>query len=372
MSSTYIHTKKKFGTTKLILKVLATIYFLFIAATIFYLWTVAQDRYRSTASFKIARQNDTGLDAGLVSLALPGLSDSGSMDSQIAIGYVASADFLLGVEKEYNLIEHYSSPKRDFVFRLDPSWTLEDRLEYYRGRIFAHFDKETGLTALTVDTFDPELSHKIAVDALQKAEAFINNLNHNVANQQLEFVSKEVNRTTERVMELNRELIALQNENRFISPGEVISASMSAVQQLQLDHLKGEADLATVLRDSPDSPQIEPLRSRLRSLKELIEIETAKLSGPDRDRLNQVLLRFNELQMKIEFANRIRAGAQTMLEKNRMEAAAHSRFFSVIQKPFLPEDVALPRRPYATVSIIVIAILLFLVARALTHSVFEA
>ena len=147
---------------------------------------------------------------------------------------------------------------------------------------------------------------------------------------------------------------------------------MAAVQELQLDHLKGEADLATILRDSPDSPQIEPLRSRLRSLRELIDIETAKLSGPERGRLNQVLLRFSELQLKLEFANRLRAGAHTMLEKNRMEAAAHSRFFSVIQHPFLPEDIALPRRPYATVSIVVLGLLLFLVFRALTHSVFEA
>jgi capsule polysaccharide export protein KpsE/RkpR len=60
-----------------------------------------------------------------------------------------------------------------------------------------------------------------------------------------------------------------------------------------------------------------------------------------------------------------------MLEKNRMEAVSLSRFFSVIQQPFMPEEQALPRRWYATATILIVGFLVFLVFRALTHSVFE-
>ena len=38
------------------------------------------------------------------------------------------------------LIAHYSAPERDFVFRMKPDWRLEDRLAFYRKRIYAHFD----------------------------------------------------------------------------------------------------------------------------------------------------------------------------------------------------------------------------------------
>lgn len=372
MTATYIHTSRKAGPIKLILKLLAILYFLFIAACIVYLWNFTQDRYLTSAAFKISRQDGSSMDAGMMSLALPGMTDSGSMDSQIAIGYISSADLLMELEKEFNLIEHYSSPEKDFVFRLNPKWKIEDRLEFYRKRISAHFDKETGLTAVTVDTFDPELSHTVAMALLKKAEGFINVLNQQIADQQLAFVRGEVERTAALVDSSNRKLLELQNEHSFISPEETIEASLSALQELQMDHLRAEAELASLRRDSPGSPQIDTLRSRMRSLQELIDVETAKLSGPDRNRMNQILLQYKELQLKLDFATRLRTGAETMLEKNRVEAVSRSRFFSVIQNPFMPEDPGLPRRPYAAISIIVVGLLLFFVVRALTHSIFEA
>jgi capsular polysaccharide transport system permease protein len=371
MSATYIHTKRKVGISGIILRTLAVLYFIAIALTVVYIWAFTQDRYVTTAAFKISRQDGSSVDSGLVQLALPGLTDSGSMDSQIAIGFVGSADLLMALEKEFDLIAHYTAPKRDFVFRMQPDWLLEDRLEFYRKRIFAHFDKDTGLTAVSVDTFDPELSHKIAQAVLTRAEAFINVINQEIADQQLAFVRSEVERTGTRVEEINRQLLELQNKHKFISPDDLIKGSVSAVQELQMDHLRADAELASLLRDSPGSPQIETLRSRLRSLQELIDIETAKLSGSERDRMNQILVEYKELELKLEFANRLRSGAEMMLEKNRIEAASRSRFFSVIQKPFLPEDSALPRREYATATIIVLGILLFLVFRALTHSILE-
>ncbi len=372
MTATYIHTKKSAGFTGLLLKFLAVVYFAAIAASIFYIWSFAQDRYATSAAFKISRQDGSSVSSGLVQLALPGMTDSGSEDSQISIGFITSTDLLMDLEKQFNLIEHYSAPKSDFVFRMNPKWPLEKRLDFYRARIYAHFDKDTGLTAVAVDTFDPKLSHDIAESLLSKAEDFINKLDQQIADKQLAFIRSEVDRTDQRVVELNRELVAFQNEHRFINPDEIITSSLAAVQELQMEHLRLEATLTSTLRDSPDSPQIDPMRSRLRSLQELIDQQNAKLSGPERDRMNELLIRFKDLQGKIEFATRIRAGAVTMLENNRVEAAKRSRFFSVIQKPYVPEDVSEPQRWYATISIIVLGLLVFLIFRALTHSVFEA
>ncbi len=371
MTATYIHTKKKQGWLALFLRLLALGYAAIVVAAVVYVWAFAQDRFVTKASFKISRQDGSTIDSGLVQLALPGLSDSGTMDSMLVIGYISSSDLLLPLEKEYHLEEHYSSAVKDRVFRLEPNASLEDRLEFYRKRIYGHFDKDTGLTLLSVDTFDPELSCRIAATILERAGAYINQLNHQIADQQLSFVRSEVERTQKRVAELNREMLELQNRHRLIAPDMEIESSIAALRSLELEHLRGTAELATLERDSPESPNIATLSSRLRSLKEIIDVETAKLSGPERDRLNQVLLEFKELQLKLDFANRLRTGSEAMLEKNRMEAASLSRFFSVVQQPFLPEEAALPRRWYATATILVLGFLVFLVGRAMTHSVFE-
>jgi capsular polysaccharide transport system permease protein len=372
MSSTYIRTKQNAGFARTVLKSLGVVYFLGLLMAIAYVWLLTQDRYVSKAAFKISRQEaGSGLDTSVVQLALPGIADSGSMDSQVTIGYINSADLLLDLEKQFNLIEHFSSPSQDFVFRMDPNGGLEDRLKFYRKHITADFNHDTGLTEINVDTFTPALSQEIAAAVLKRAEGFVNLINQDVADQQLEFIRGEVDRTSERVNEVHRELIELQNKHRFISPSEVINASLAAVQEMQMERFRAEAELASLLRDSPESPRIDNLESRLRSLNELIDKETTKLSGPERDRLNQILMEFKEIELRLETATRLRTGAEMLLEKNRIDAVARSRFFSVIQTPYLPEEVALPLRTYTTITMIFLGVLCFFIVRALVHSVHE-
>lgn len=371
MSATYIHTKRKAGLSILILRLLAILYFVTLVASVLYLWVFTQNRYISSAEFKVSQQSLSGSEAGIPQFSLAGLSDSGSSDSQIVIGYVNSSDVLLGLEKEYHLIQHYQSPKMDFVFRLKKDANLEERLEYYRARILAHYDKETGMTVITVDTFDPQTSQNIAKTLLKGAEDYINQVNQTIADQQLAFVSSEVERSAKKIDDLNVELITLQNENNFISPAESISATLSTVQKMKLEAFKSQAELATIERDSPNSPRIDNIRSQLRSLEELISVESAKLSGTEKDRLNQLLVRFKLLDSKMEFAVRLRTAAESMLEKTRLNAIARSRFLTVIQNPYLPEDVGLPLRPYATVTLLVLGGLLFFIFRAVTKSIFS-
>lgn len=371
MTSTYIHTRKKTPLFHLVLRLLYGLYFLGLALCIGYLWTMTQDRFTSTASFKISKQDSSGGDPGFAQLVLPGISDSSSADSQIAIGFINSVNLLKELETEFSLIDHYSSPKNDFIFRLNRGEPLEERLRYYRKRINAHFDKETGLTMVSVDTFDPALSQRVAEAVLRKSEDRINKLNREVADQRLHFVRSELERTAKNVEDVNGELVAFQNKHNLISPDDIISANLKAVHELRMEQLKLTADLDSLQRDSPDSPRISTMNSRLRSLNELISLEMNKLSGPEQDRLNQLLLQFKQLELKMDFAIKLRTGAQTLVEKTRVESIAQSRFFSVIQPPYLPEDVAIPRRGYATASIVALGLLAFLIIRALTNSAME-
>lgn len=371
MSATYIHTHRKTGLKNLILRCLAFLYFVGLGLSVVYLWAFMQDRYICTAEFNISKQNSTGTEVGLVQLALPGLTDSGSQDSQVTIGYIDSADLLMDLEKEFDLKKHYSSLPRDPVFRLSADALLDERLDYYRSRISAHFDKETGMTVVRVDAYDPALSKRITEALLKKSEAFVNAINHDIADQQLSFVRSEVERTDKHVQEVNEELLTLQNAHNFISPDEAISSSLRAVESLRVELFRAEADLSTMLRDSPNSPRIDTTRSRVRSLNELIDSESARLSGPEKDRLNLLLIQYKQLQLKLEFAIRLRSGAEMMQEKNRTDAIAQSRFFTVIQHPYQPEKPEIPRRPYATVTVIAVGLFAFWILSAIARSLFD-
>lgn len=371
MTATYIHSRKKMRKTKLVLRTLAIFYFILVALAVTYLWTMTQDRFISTASFKISRQDSSGVEAGLAQLVIPGISDSSMTDSLVAIGFIDSSDLLLDLESRFSLISHYSAPSRDFLFRLAPNAPLEERLEYYRSRIKAHFNKETGLTNVTVDTFDPKLSQKIAIDLLKRSEDFINHLNQDIARQRLDFINGEVTRAAKSVENINSEMLTLQNKHNLISPDATITENLRLVHELRVERLRMIAEADSLERDSPDSPRSESLHSRIRSLNELIDIESAKLSGPEQDRLNQILVQFKQLELRLEFALKLRTGIESLLEKSRVETLARSRFFSVVQRPFLPEEVGTPQRPYTTATIIVLGILLFLILRALILSMIE-
>lgn len=363
--------QKQGGFLRIFLGMLGLAYFAMVGVVIAYVWLVAQDRFLSIATFKISRESSSGGDASFGSLALPGLSDAGSTDSEVAIGFIRSTDLLLEIESQFKLRDHYGSPKSDFVFRLKPDATLEERLEYYRKRIYATYDKETGLTNLTVDTFDRELSKDLADNVLGRTEVFINKLNQSIADEQLKFLRGEVERAEKQVSDVSLAILQLQNAHNLVDPDAQISSNLKILQDLKMERLRAESTLASIERDSPGSPRIETLRSQLRSLDEQISIETAKLSGPEQERLNQILYKYKELQMKLDFHTHLRTGAETMLEKHRMDAAANTRFLSIIQKPYKPEDVGYPQREYATVTIIVMGILLFLLLRVFVHSVYE-
>ena len=128
----------------------------------------------------------------------------------------------------------------------------------------------------------------------------------------------------------------------YIGQLQTITATLKRVEELRMEHLHTETTLASLQRDSPDSPRIETLNSRLHSLDEQITVESAKISGPEQDQLNQILARYKELEIKLEFANKLRLGSESLFEKHRVDAMSNSRFISVIQHPFLPEDSKSP------------------------------
>lgn len=353
-------------------RIFTFVYFLGLFLTIGYIWTFAQDRYTTSAAFKISRQDiaSTTLSA-LSSLAIPGVSDSGSMESQIVIGYLQSADLLTDVEEKLGLEKHYNSPSKDWFFRLKDDAPLEKRLEYYRKFITAEYDPETGLTVISAESFDPEVSRKIVDYLLRKSDEFINGLNRSIADQRLSFIHSELDRAEKNLIAANQEVLDFQNVHNLISPEEAISDSLAAVQSLRMQRLNTSGQLATLVRESPESPRIDSLKSRLASLDELIEQEIAKLSGPEKGRLNKLLAEYQRLTLNLDFATEIRKGVQQQIEKTRIEAIATSRFFSVIQHPYLPQEPSAPRPWYASLTIFILGFFLFLILRGLAKSAME-
>ena len=336
-----------------------------------YLMLLAQDRYQTISHFSVVVEEGNNAQASMGLLDMVAGTSAGATDAQVAIGFINSSDLLFDVEREFQLIEHYSAPNIDFFFRLEHNPTREECLRYYRKKIFAQLDAASGLIYLTVESFSPELSKELSKYILQKTAYFINNLNKDIATKRLSFARAELDRAQANIKEDENALLNFQNKHKVIQPEAIIQAQLEAIQALRLDKIRKGIELATLENSSPNSPMRASLGNAIANLENEIKNQEAALSGPEAQKLNQILAQFKELQLNLELSLNLRKGAELILEKTRAEAIATSRFFSVIQNPYLSDDNTHPRRLYLSITSAAVILLLIYIVRAIIISVYD-
>ena len=336
-----------------------------------YLYLVAEDRFQTISHFSVVVEESNNAEASMGLLDIVTGASAEATDAQVAIGFINSSDLLFKLETEFELIDHYTSPATDFVFRLKQNPTKRDCLDYYRKKIFAQADPESGLIHLTVESFSPMLSQEISKYVLNETEQFINNLNKEIAAKRLSFAQAELERSHHTIKSYEQALLDFQNKHKVIQPEAIIQAQLEAIQGLRLDKIRKGLELATIEASSPNSPMLMALGNAIENLEKEIKNQEAALSGPEAQKLNQILAQYKELELNLELSLNLRKGAELIFEKTRAEAIATSRFFSVIQNPYLSDDNTHPRRVYLSITSAAVILLLLYVIRAIIASVYD-
>jgi len=347
------------------------IYLACTAGAVWYVCNVAENRYDSIAHFSISREDSSQRDTATGLLGMMGDSATSNTDALTAIGFIRSANLLVELEKEFDLHKHYSASEDDILFRLEPDAPLEDRLEYYRKRISVEFNDSTGLTELTVQAYSPEAAEKVAKRILEHADTFINELNQTIAHKRMEFITSESKRAHDSVKSAKTELLAFQNKHQLIDPSSIIESRLTSVQELKQARIKAEIELESLKLTSPNSPAIKSLDIKLKSLQTQIERQEAEISGESNQKLNQLLAEHKELTYTLEQAQRLMENTDLLREKTRVETLSKSRFFSVIQNPYTPEEHAHPKRVYLTITILLCAFVIYYILKSILTSIFD-
>ncbi len=338
---------------------------------VIYICSFTQDRYVSKSQFSVVVKDTSNVD---LSSGLASMLSSGAVantDTQAAIGFISSADLLQEIEKEFDLVKHYSAPKTDFIFRLASNAPIEDRLAYYREHIIPEYNSSTGLIDLQVDTFSPELSFKISQKILSKTELFINTLNKDVAERRMGFVKQELKRSHDTIKSADKALLDFQSKHQIINPDAIIQARLESIQTLKLDLIRKEIELTTLKTSSPNAPNIRALKISIQELQLEIEKQERTFTSKQHENLSQILSEYRQLVLNMEFSQKLREGSEILLEKTRAEAISNSRFFSLIQNPYLAEEYTHPRRLYLSFTVTAIILLSFYIIRSLLMSIFD-
>ena len=323
-----------------------------------YFCVIVSDRFVSRAELVVKQADQIKMlpDA----LSMLGIGGSNHEDILIIQDYLKSPDLLDKLDKELGLKAHYQSHDIDYFSRLPENVSREDFIKYYRQNHSLHLDELSGVLTIELQAFDPAYGQRVVALMLQESDRFINKLGHQVALEQLAFVEKEVDRAYQRVQSEKAKVLDFQNNHHLISPESTSSARLGVVSQIEAQLAQQQAQLKQLQSYMKvTAPAVVSVQARVDALTQQLAQEQSRLTGADKDAMNEVTARYMDVQTQATLAADLYKSGLISLEQARVEAYRKLKHLLVISQPTLAEDAEYPRRLYNLLTTGVLLCLLY-------------
>lgn len=311
------------------------------AVAAWYWFSVAADRFVTTAGFVVRAVEDQGapdMMGGLTGLVG---ATATSSDTAVVLAFLHSRDLVEKVDAEVALAQAWANDDPLYGYK---GGTVEDLVAYWQRRVILTHDTTTGLVSFEVEAFDAATSQAIGTAILTHTETLINTMSERARRDAMASSEGEVTRAEERLRAATEAQRIFREEAGALNPLGSAEASIALIAQVeaQLSEVERQIDqLNGRVRD--DSPQLERLRVERAGL----ENEITRLRGDAGVDAN-LMARFESLELDKTFAQQAYAGALSALEAARVRAERVQRYLAIYQQPQTAERAVLPQRPLAT------------------------
>jgi capsular polysaccharide transport system permease protein len=315
--------------------IIAVIYFLGIAVS----------RYESVSTF-VVRSPSAAQMSELANLVQGSGVVSSADDAYIVNEYMASRDAMHDLIANNGLLEAFShwgfdplwAPSGTFWFKND-----ERLYRYYQNFVSVEYNATTGISALHLQAFRPDDAQRIAAALLQKSEALLNRMNERAQNDAIASAQKEVNLARENALGELQKVTDFRNREAVIDPTLQSTVVLDTMAGLTVQVAEANAQLAELLKSSPESPQIGALRLRVNALDEQIAKERAQFGG-NASSLAPRIAEYERLTLEREFAARAFLSALNTLESAKVDAQRRRTYLEQVARPNLPDYAGYPFR----------------------------
>ena len=315
----------------------------FLSLIYFGLW--ASPMYIAEARFAV-RGADNGIidTGGLASMLLPAGSAIGT-DVNIVTEYIQSPDIMEAVDKELHIFEHFASHDYDIISRLEGDATRDERLSYWQWAVKPSLDPETGIVALSVKAYEPDVAKKLAEAVLAKSEALVNAMSRRAQDDAITLAMREVKTAEGRVSKAQEAMRSFRDRSGMLDPTSTAGGLQGIVSELESEVVKTKAQIAEASTYmSKDAPALVGLRARLAAVEKQLAAEKLRLAGESKPgSMTSIAGEYEDLQIESEFARQQLVSAMTSLEAARVKAEAQSRYVVAFQVPILPDESLYPR-----------------------------
>ncbi|HMD66981.1 MAG TPA: hypothetical protein VKG22_10090 [Stellaceae bacterium] len=310
-----------------------------------YYFAIASDLYLSEAKFIVRSPKQVQTSSIGALLQSTGLGRAVD-DTAVVEDFIMSRDAVRKLERENDLRGVFGRPEGDLVTRF-PGILMRSDFEALFRR-YDHFvsvetDNTSGVTALRVKAYRPEDAHTIARALMSYSEQLVNELNERARRDALDTARGEVDRAEQQISQIQKELTAYRVQQKMLDPKTASSGVLELIGQMNAAQATARTQLGELLKNSPNSPQIPLVKTRIASLDTLIAEERAKLSG-ETNSVVTTLTEYERLTLDRELAEKALASAFTSLEAARLEAQRQQLYIETIAEPNLADYPLYPKR----------------------------
>lgn len=338
-----------------------------------YFFAIASDLYLSEVKFLVrgpAKAPTGSLSAMLSSAAVSSVSE----DTFAVHEYLLSRDAVRRLEREDDLRALLSRPEGDLITRFPgyQFWRSDFEALYkaYSRFVTVEIDSTSGVSTLHVKAYRPEDALRIAQALLGFSEQLVNALNERARHDALAVFQREVDGMEQRIGNIQAQLTAYRVKEKMLDPKSASAGPIELLAQMNAQLANSKAQLAEVIKNSPNSPQIPLVRTRIASLEKLILEERAKITG-DTNSVATALSEYERLDVQRMLAEKQLASAFTSLEAARIEAQRQQLYLETIAQPNLADYPLYPRRTVSFATVLVTCLLAYGIAWLLVASVRE-
>lgn len=330
-----------------------------VLATIYWLG-VASDRYVSESRIIIQRTDLAGGQSMDFTSLIAGMGDGSRADQVLLRDFLLSVDVLLVLDKALDLRAHYSSSDADLLSRM---WFEDAEVEWfhrhYLKRTSVEFDEFSGVLVIRAQAYEAPMAERITNLLVREGEAFMNNMAHQLAQEQVNFLERQVDERNVLLLAARQAVIDYQNVEGLVAPQATTESIVETVARFGAERAQLEAERTALEAYLVEGhPSIVQLTQQIRAIENQIKQENVKLTAIEGSTLNRVVEKYERLQRDAEFAEEVYRTALVALEKGRIEATRLIKKVSVIQTPTRPEYPLEPRRFYNTVVFILVTLLI--------------
>jgi capsular polysaccharide transport system permease protein len=310
-----------------------------------YLYTRAADQYHSEVAFSVRSEETTAATAGLLG-AITQIGTGTASDADILFQFIRSPEIVREIDAEIDLRAIFNRAEGDPVVTLGDDPSTEALLAHWARMVEVSLDANAGIIHVRANAFTAGDAQAIAQAILQHSGALVNRLSEQAREDAVRFAREELDEAEANLRAVRQRMAEFRRRYNIVDPTGDVAGQSGLLNALNQELAQALVDRDVLLSYASENDQraiqanrrIAAITARIEDERSSLDLTGLSATLPD------VVGRYEELAVDLEFANTAYTQALAGLALARAEARRQSRYLAPHIEPTRATSSVYPRR----------------------------